>query len=681
MPALSASRAATWLRQSFLPARAIPQPLPSAVIAAIGLAAGLAFATLPIFQRVEWTLYDLTMRASTRNPHPPSDLVVVAIDEPSFSEIGLQWPWPRRLHASLIDALVRGGARTIVLDLVFDVPSDPADDEALARAVRAAGNVVLASDRAATSDRAYSVQQWIEPLGPFAAGAAAVGAAGIEMDPDGVLRRTALTVDGRPTLALAAAMRQPGFILPGDPGSSRLIHFAGAPRLGILTVSYYQALEAGLLPSGIFRNKIVLVGRSLASAAALEAADHFRTPVSPRMAGVEVHANLAHTLLRHSAIADPFGAYLPFAVLCVAVGAVAGVIFFRVPPSAGLAALVAVTAAETALAYIALARDNLRLPIVGPLLAATGVYATSTAYRFSLGQRERRQIKRAFQHYVAPAIVQQMLDDPSRLALDGEEYDLTVMFTDLEGFTTVAERLTPEQLRSKLSTYFTAMMDRLLAEHATLDKFIGDAIMVYFGCPVRDAAHPLQGCRAALSIQRRLAELNASWGPEGFPELRMRIGINTGVAVAGNMGTDAIFNFTIIGDCVNLASRLEGVNKEYGTFTLVGADTWSHVHDQFEGRELDWIRVKGKIHPIAIYELAAEAGALPPARRAVFDRFAEGLALYRHAQWHEAAAAFRGALEIDPQDGPSRVFVARCAGYAVDPPQGDWDGVHVMHTK
>src|SRR5262249_30264057 len=176
---------------------------------------------------------------------------------------------------------------------------------------------------------------------------------------------------------------------------------------------------------------------------------------------------------------------------------------------------------------------------------------------------------------------------------------------------------------------------------ATLDKFIGDAIMVYFGCPIADPAHPRQACRAALAMQRRLDELNDEWRRAGAPVLRMRIGINTGTAVAGNMGTDEIFNYTILGDCVNLASRLEGVNKHYGTRIIVGEDTWSRVNDEFEARELDWIRVKGKALPVAIFELLRKAGELQANASSIRDQYAHGLALYRERKWSDAAARFR----------------------------------------
>jgi adenylate cyclase len=258
---------------------------------------------------------------------------------------------------------------------------------------------------------------------------------------------------------------------------------------------------------------------------------------------------------------------------------------------------------------------------------------------------------------------------------------VTVIFTDLEGFTSIAEGLAPEALRKRLSTYFKAMMDVLLAENATLDKFIGDAIMVYFGCPVADAAHPQQACRAALAMQRRLHTLNEEWHQTGEPELHMRIGVNTGTAVAGNMGTDEIFNFTILGDCVNLASRLEAVNKQYGTRIIVGEETWMRVTNLFEGRELDWIRVKGKARPVAIYELLSEIGGLSDQARALRDSYVDGLRLYRERKWTEAAAKFRGALDVDPMDGPSRILLERCTQAAVSPPLEPWDGVHVMTTK
>jgi adenylate cyclase len=669
------------LRQFFLPERGVVRPAPFALVALAGLAAGLLAGVSTSAQRAEWALYDRFSALAVRDPAPPPDVVIVAIDEPSFSEMRRQWPWPRRIHAQLIDALVKAGARTIVLDLVFDQASTTEDDGALADAVARARNVILGSDRAATTDRAYHIEQWVEPLPSLAQGAAAVAAVGVDQDPDGVIRRAPRTIDGRATLSYAAALRQPSVLMPLDPERAQLIHFLGAPRRGVVTVSYYQAIEPGLLPADMFRDKVVFVGLSLSAAAALDQADHFHTPVAVAMPGVEIHASELDTLLRRRTIADPFervDASLAWAALS---GGLAAIALFGFASRLGLIALSGSMVAGVGAAYAALSMYRVRVPVVAPLLAAVGVFASTSAYRFALGHRERRLIRRAFQHYVAPAIVQQMLDDPARLTLSGEAREVTVIFTDLEGFTSFAEHLAPDVLRERLATYFKAMMDVLLVEHATLDKFIGDAIMVYFGCPVADSTHPHQACRAALAMQRRLGELNEAWLRADAPALRMRVGVNTGTAIAGNMGTDEIFNYTILGDCVNLASRLEGVNKYYGTRIILGEDTWTRVSDAFEARELDWIRVKGKAQPVAIFELLSTAGALPASMGSLRDRYAEGLALYRERKWNEAAAKFRAALELDATDGPSRTLLERCSQLAQEPPPEPWDGVYVMSAK
>jgi adenylate cyclase len=310
-----------------------------------------------------------------------------------------------------------------------------------------------------------------------------------------------------------------------------------------------------------------------------------------------------------------------------------------------------------------------------------GAYVSASVYRFSLGNRERRLIKRAFKSYVAPVVVDQLLEDPSRLSLGGEEVEVTILFSDLAGFTTLSEGIEPAKLQSFLSEYFKEMMGLLLDERATLDKFIGDAIMVFFGCPIHDPDHAAQACRAAVAMQERMVELNRGWEARGLPKLTTRVGINTGRVVAGNMGTDEIFNYTILGDAVNLASRLEGTNKQYGTLNIIGEDTHARMAGACETRELDLVRVKGKDTPVRIHELVCRSGELAPELREVHERFARGLAAYREQRWPEAERAFRSALETRPEDGPSAVFLERCRVYAESPPPAGWDGVFKMTTK
>jgi adenylate cyclase len=669
------------LTRFFFPEHGVLRPGPYAAIAAFGLACGLALASADLTQRLEWAFYDRLQRLASGG-EPAPGVVVVAIDEPSFAEIGLQWPWPRSLHAALVDALVDAGARTIVFDVLFDAPSASDEaDAALADAVRRAGNVVLAADYAIVEDRAYAIAQWVEPVPDLAAAAAATGAVRVPLDPDGVARRIAPVVDGRPALALAAARLQPGFEDPARLEGLQLFRFNGPPRRGIYTASYYQALDRERsLPDDVFRGKVVFVGRSL-SAATEELSDHFASPVAVRMAGVEIHATAFDALMRGRIIADPLGTLAWSLVFVGVLSTVLAVPLYRSGPIASPALVLVVIAVLISLAGVLLVRAGVRLPAVAPAVSALALYGATASYRFILITHERRLIKRAFQSYVAPAIVEQMLSDPSKLQLGGQTYDVTIMFTDIEGFTTLSERLRPEPLRAHLSAYFQRMVDLLLAERATLDKFIGDAIMVYFGCPIVDPDHPFQACRAALAMQRGMVALNEEWAAQGLSPIRTRIGVNTGPVVAGNMGTDRIFNFTVLGDAVNLASRLEGANKAYGTLILVGEETHGRVQGAFEMRELDLLRVKGKAQPVAVYELAAEVGGLDAARRELFARFGDGLASYRRMQWTAAATAFERALAIDAADGPSRTFLARCHEYREQAPPPDWDGVHVMRTK
>jgi adenylate cyclase len=664
----------------FFPERSLVLERPYAVVAGIAIALGIMIAISDPGQRVEWYLYDRYVQRAAAGSEPAPDVVVVAIDELSFAEVGMAWPWPRSLHAALIDQLAEGGARSIVLDILFDVPAaDAGGDQALAEAMDRARTVILASHLAVVEDRNYAVTQWKDPVPELAATARAIGAIQLPFDPDGSIRRAQLTINGRPSLAFTAASQGTGFQLPEglDLSTPHLFQFNGPPRRGVATVSYYQALDAkNSLPPGVFKGKHVFVGRALEAAPVDDVQDHFTTPVGLLTPGVEVHATILDALLRQRFITEPFASAGAVAALCAVVAFAAASGLFFVGPPIGGALVAGLIAILIGVGYVAI-QQGIHLPIAAPALTVTAAYLGTAAYRFALATRERRMIKRAFQHYVAPAIVDQMLADPSKLKLGGEQYEVTVLFSDLEGFTALSERLTPQQLSAHVGEYFKEMLDVLLPQHGTLDKLIGDSIMMYFGCPIPHAEHAVQACRGALAMQHQMSDLNHRWSSRGLPLLRTRIGINTGVAVAGNMGTTTIFNYTILGDCVNLASRLESVNKEYGTLTIVGEDTWKLVHGSFEGRELDWIRVRGRTTPLTIYELGAEAGQLDGRRRDVFRHFAEGLVLYREQRWSEAAAAFDRALALDPSDGPSRTFLPRCAAFQRQPPS-EWDAVHTM---
>ncbi len=672
------------LRRFFLPEHGNLRPGPFAAVAVAAVCCGAAMGSLSVLQHLEWSLYNRYVDVSSRRPQPPPEVVVVAIDEPSFRELGLEWPWPRSLHAAMVSALRNAGAATIVFDIVFDSPgSVPEDDAEFAEAIRAAGNVVLAADWQTTVDQSYSLTQWIEPIKLFADAARATGIARFLFDPDGRVRRTALKFQDRPSLPLAAALLQPGYRAEGNLETPRLIHFNGPPRQGIRTVSYYQALNYGeMLPKGIFRDKIVFVGLSLGSSPVIRhAVDTFLTPYPDPMPGVEVHASTLDSLLRSGFVREPFASPWAVMLLGLALSFAVSPLFYRQGAFLGLAVTLGIDVTLVFAGYLLYARLQMKMPVVVPAVMVSTMFLVQYLYRFLLGVVERRMILGAFKHYLAPAIVDRILQDPSQLRLGGAAYRVTVIFTDLASFSTIAEKLSAVTLHDLLTEYFREMMDILLEEHATLDKFIGDAIMVYFGCPVEETDHPLQACRSAVRMQRRVAELNQLWEARGLPSLHMRIGINTGPVVAGNMGTESIFNYTIIGDSVNLASRLEGVNKEYGTSTIISDETYQAVAPRVAARELDRIRVKGKMEPVAIYELECLSGDISPRRQHLFDLYSGGLALYRKREWTAAIEAFLEVLDQEPNDTPSGTMVERAAYYRKNPPPDEWDGVYAMLHK
>jgi adenylate cyclase len=278
-------------------------------------------------------------------------------------------------------------------------------------------------------------------------------------------------------------------------------------------------------------------------------------------------------------------------------------------------------------------------------------------------------------------LVQDLLKHPEKLRLGGEKRVLTVFFSDLAGFTSMSEKLTPEEVVTMLNRYLTAMTDIILASGGIIDKYEGDAIMAFWGAPLPQEDHAARACLAALDNQARLAELREEFIRTGLPPVHARIGINTGEMIIGNLGSIQRFDFTVIGDSVNLASRLEGAGKEYGTAILISEETYRQAQPQVEVRELDLLQVKGKHLPVRIYELVAKKGGLDADRKRVCGLFAEGLDLYRKQDWGEAVRRFQQVLELIPEDGPSKTFIRRCQSYRENPPEPGWDGVYRLTTK
>lgn len=325
--------------------------------------------------------------------------------------------------------------------------------------------------------------------------------------------------------------------------------------------------------------------------------------------------------------------------------------------------------------------QNLYMDQLGVSLAILLPSAIISGVKFMSEESQKRYIKDVFSKYMAPRVVEELIKDPGKLQLGGELRNISIFFSDVAGFSSISEKLTPPQLVALLNEYLSEMTDIILKYEGTVDKYEGDAIIAFFGAPLAFEDHPQRVCLAAIDMKRRLAELREEWRKKGTFELKVRMGINTGDAVVGNMGSKQRMDYTMMGDAVNLASRLEGANKYYGTYTMISESTYDRVKDIVEARELDLIRVVGKEEPIKVYELLGKKGTLPGYMYEMLSKYNEGLQLFRNRQWDDAISAFKAGLRIVPDDGPCKTYIERCKEFSKTPPPKKWDGVYRLKTK
>jgi adenylate cyclase len=443
------------------------------------------------------------------------------------------------------------------------------------------------------------------------------------------------------------------------------------------------ALQAGsdLFPSrkplvgpGVFAGKIVFVG---ASAAGLY--DLRTTPVASASPGVEIQATILANLLAADFLRPVPGWVQNGVLAAVCLLAFALALGFSSALGGGLAnvGLGAAVVISSAVAFRLGWWVDFIVPLVGLLL----VFLVVALLRYVLEGQQKRFIRRAFGQYLHPEVVRQVADRPEMLRLGGRKMELTVLFSDVASFTGISESLPPEDLVHLLNRYLTRMTRIIMAEGGTVDKYEGDAVMAFWGAPVTAADHAVRACRAALRQQADLVQFRRKLADEGGPDFRVRIGLASGPMIVGNMGSEDRFDYTVMGDTVNLGSRLEGVNKVYGTGILINQRGRELAGDAVEFRELDLMRVKGKREPIHVFEVLGLKGEVDAIRLEVRDLFEQGLADYRQRRFIAAGVSFQAALDLDPDDEPCRVFAERCRLYVADPPPPDWDGVFEMKTK
>jgi adenylate cyclase len=464
----------------------------------------------------------------------------------------------------------------------------------------------------------------------------------------------------------------PNVTVHPDPVGRLLVNYNGPVR----TYPYVSFADAALkkFAPGTFQNRIVLVGAS-----ATGIGDLRPTPFgSLDFPGVEIHANLIDNILNEHFLGFGGPQALTDACFILLFGIPLGIWLAIVQPRwliLGFLLLIPFAG----LIYWAFLHSwwlNFIMPALFTLIPNVSLVSL---YRVLVEEQEKRRVRGAFQQYVSPEVIRRLLADPEKVK--PRKTDITVLFSDIRGFTTISESLDAQELAVLLNGYLTEMTRLVFRHQGTLDKYIGDAVMAFWGAPFEEPTHAERGCHAALSMLSRLAELQQEWRARGQPVLEIGIGLNTGIASVGNMGSSLRMGYTAMGDTVNLSSRLEGLNKEYGTRILVSEATFLAVQDhEIVFRELDSIRVKGKLQPVTIYEIMSVEAAKNGGKE-LADLFRRGREAYKQRNWRAGKVAFEEVLHRWPEDGPSKVFVARCEEYLAEDPGKEWDGVYVMRHK
>lgn len=661
-------------------------------------------------------------------PAPPErpPVVIVAIDEetyrrPPFADTP-RVLWSKAL-ASTLTAVVDGGAAAVGFDVIYPATVEqfvPGFDRDFLRALRAAataGKVVLAK-----------VQHQAQPILPFEGQRIAVGrgrnvhATNVVTDADDVVRRVplflkadtgaletgfALELAARAAGKPAERLADGGVVLAGRriPGAARnhlLLNFRGG--WGAIP-SYSLADLAACAEKGgadyfqrHFAGRIVLVGTMLDVEDRKVTSKRFMTgPEGPatsercvhppmvelfddrrrrdEIPGVIVHATAVENLLRGETLSELPRLGQAGLALVLTAGAAATALLLAPAPAAVALALAAVAWAGAGTLALTQA---LVLPLLAPLAAAALAFAAMLGYRFAVADKDKRILRKSFALYLSPTLVDRMLASERPPELGGEEREVTIFFSDVAGFSSFSEKMTPKDLVALMNEYFSEMTDIIEAHNGYVERYIGDAIVALFGAPMDDPRHALSATRAALACGARLALMNLGNPAFRGHRLAHRIGISTGPMLVGNIGSKRRFNYTAMGDLANLGARLEGANKYYGTAIMVSEETRRHVGDAIAWRELDLVRVKGRESPVRIYEPLAEAGAVPEPMRAVADAYADALARWRMRDFATAAALFGGIAERDPA---AKSFFVRVRRQMSTPAGPEWEPVNALESK
>ena len=700
------------------------------------------FFHLGFFERTSLTFIDKAFERRGPLPYAKDSLevVIISISDKSETTVPERFPFPRSYYARAVRNLNKAGARAIGIDLTFEQPDirGPHHDDELFNTIRQYKNVVVAgktdfADEDATVTRADENFHSI-----FYSADSSVGSVFVPNDVDGVYRRympfAKMPEQERyiPSFAFAVLNKSIGIpstshavdtdddfivgnmLVPKYDDVSMLINYHGYAGktfkdydiVNVLDDSTFQTIEErelntsinvfddpnfGMLHDGIFRDKIVLIGPYFS-----ESKDLFNVSISEPgtedknlMYGVELHANALQTLIHQNYLARIPAVQESFLIILLSIITFTGVTWMKSIKSRFdfayeiLAVIISggMIYAIITIYYSAFASLNIILPVVPMIAAILLNYTGSAVYQYLTERKQKTMIKGMFSQYLNPNVVNELIAHPEKLRLGGEKKELTVFFSDIASFTNFSEKLDAVDLVGILNEYLSAMTDIILKNDGTLDKYVGDAVMAVWGAPMTLTNTALNACRAALQMQQKTAEIAARWEKEGKPKLIVRMGLNTDFMVVGNVGGSSRFDYTVIGDAVNLGSRMEGANKTYGTNIMISERTRNMVKDELLCRELDYLIVKGKTEPIRVYELIGELDTVSAEMKELIEIYDLGLMFYRERKFKKAIDEFMFALKINPDDGPSQLYLLRSQAYLKKAPPKDWNGIFELKTK
>ncbi len=643
--------------------------------------------TRDIVERADDFFYDTFYRLRQYVSRADRPVVIVAMDERSLAAVDKTyhygWPWPRELWGHIATYLADAGAKAVVFDMVFEERSAyqdrSRDDDAFADLISSARVPIIFGSRVASDG------SW----GPFAPPVASPRFGAVNLNPGKIYRIYWPQINGRPSLALAAVQASG---LPDNlPTDTALrLHYHGPPQLseGVWTFRHISAASvlaaqlqgeqaanaAGLTPD-LFRGKIVLIGATTIGTYDLKA-----TPLAPESPGVEVHATAVDNLLSGQSVTTLHGAWLLLTPLLAALFSSTGIILPRRTLIKTIAPVIALTGILTSAILLFRGVHIVWFPPTSALFATAAASLAAFSFTFYLEDRQRRFMLKALSKVVSPAVAEQLARDPSRLVLGTLRTDVTVVFTDLAGFTDLSEAMDVQKVSALLNHYLGEMSDQVLLNDGTIDKYIGDAVMCFWNAPLPQPDHAARACRAALAIIKREQEIQPELQAYGAKKIYTRIGINTTPVGVGFVGSSHLFNYTVLGDGVNLASRLEGANKLYGTQILVAESTAVLVRDQFVLRQIDVLRVKGKQQPLAVFEVLDELKNGTKWARLV-SSYESAFAHYRSRNWDDAQCLLLELQADFADDGPVKSLLERIEKMRFFPPPDDWDGVYVATSK